>query len=62
MRIFTLAFALENDAFANDRGQVEVVRILNAVAYAYNNGLTNGSVRDINGNLVGSYVVEENGK
>lgn len=59
MRTFTIAFALENDAFM-DSESAEVARILTEIARFYVIGLTSGGVRDINGNLIGAYVVEEN--
>lgn len=55
---FRLEIRTDNDAFVEDRGR-ELGRILGVVAEHVRLGLSDGRVRDINGNTVGEWSVED---
>ena len=58
---FTLSFSTDNDAFYNDEDG-EIARILRALADRVEGGdiaAQHRNVSDINGNIVGTYVLKE---
>lgn len=58
---FTLSFSTDNDAFYNDEDG-EIARILRDLADRVEGGdiaAQHRNVRDINGNVVGTYVLKE---
>lgn len=63
MATFTLEFNLDNAAFQDDDGDFdpydETARILRAVASRVAQTEFKGCVRDINGNRVGAFIIEE---
>lgn len=56
---FTLSFDTDNDAFAQDL-EGEVRNILSGVAHRILSGTFEDSVKDTNGNTVGSYALTNN--
>lgn len=52
---FTLSFDCENAAFSDDAA-LEIARILREIANRVENGTSGGTIRDINGNLIGKYI------
>jgi len=52
--MFTLKFKTDNAAFGDDKS-FEVLRILKDVSHKIEMGQTEGSIRDINGNTIGTF-------
>ena len=63
MAIFKLEIRLDNAAFHDDDGdfspELELIRILNEVTMGLGQGVPHKAVRDVNGNLVGEWRIEE---
>lgn len=57
--MFRLEIATDNDAFTDDNARAEVARILRRLADNVEAGATDGHVRDVNGNRVGTWVLEQ---
>lgn len=57
--MFTLTIETDNGVFTVDGVAAEVSRILAVVAHRVLDGCTSGKLRDINGNVVGSFKFEE---
>lgn len=57
MSDLTLSFDTDSAAFADNAGPAEAARILRNVAARLERGATDGVLRDINGNRVGSWSV-----
>ena len=55
---FSLTFSTDNAAFEDYGRGHEVARILTAVASAAGDGLTHGTVRDVNGGTVGTWSLD----
>ena len=53
--MFKLEFTTDNAAFQDDNFTSEVERILSKVASQVNEGHTEGSILDSNGNLIGHF-------
>lgn len=58
-RKFTLAINCDNAAFEDVGAPFEIARILSEVAEKLDTGSYRGSIRDANGNVVGSYALED---
>jgi len=56
--MFKIEFETDNAAFQDGDGPAEVARILQILAVKVEDGQTSGTVRDINGNTVGSWSYE----
>ena len=56
---FKVEFNCDNAAFDEDSMNSEIARLLTEVADKTVNGWMSGSIRDINGNGVGSFELEE---
>lgn len=55
---FSLEIESSNTAFEDNYGFDELARILREVARLVENGNVRQSVRDVNGNAVGEYIME----
>lgn len=53
--MFKIQFETDNAAFQDDNFTFEVERILKEVTEKVNNGYTEGSILDVNGNVVGEF-------
>lgn len=58
-RKFTLSITCDNAAFDDVGPHLEVARILAEIADQLDHGCYRASIRDVNGNVVGSYVLED---
>ncbi len=56
--VLNLNIETDNATFEEDCKDLEVARILRETAHQIENGSTKGTLRDINGNNVGSYTME----
>ena len=54
---FTLSFDCGNSAFFDDVAP-EVARILREIANQVENGAAHSTIRDINGNIIGNFIVK----
>ncbi len=63
MSMFKMEIRLDNAAFHDDDGDFapgpEIGSILNKVRHLVEHGSTFGAIRDVNGNLVGEWRIEE---
>ena len=57
--MFKLEFKTDNSAFSDGNMEYEIKRILVAIGNRVDCGNTSGSIRDINGNTIGTYELEE---
>lgn len=55
--MFRMTFNTNNDAFSEYCEEM-VARILRDVADSIESGINEGSIRDFNGNTIGSYLLE----
>lgn len=57
--LFKLEVRCDNAAFHDPAPNFELARILARVSHDLDNGIERGGIRDENGNLVGSYSLED---
>lgn len=57
--MFKLEFSTTNAAFCDGNNTTEIERILQKVAKQVANGVTEGKIRDINGNTIGLFTYTE---
>lgn len=62
MPMFKLQFDMSNDAFAGHTHDLEIARILVEVRNQVIAGYREGSIRDVNGNRVGQWAIEDHGE
>lgn len=55
--MFTLNIETSNAAFQDDAAHHEIARILRDLAERFDNGVDSGTVKDTNGNTVGSFAL-----
>ena len=56
--MFSISFDTDNDEFSR-HPEVGIVRILREIAKRIADGETEGSIRDVNGNRIGSFRMED---
>ncbi len=54
MSVFSVAIEMNNDAF--EEGSVELARLLRVIAHRVEEGETDGTVMDLNGNTAGAFA------
>ena len=57
--MFKLKFRMGNSAFDDGNKEYEVARILKEIAEKVENGRTEGSIMDYNGNNIGEWIIED---
>ena len=59
METFNLKFSVENSAFEGNDRPLEIARILRKLAEGFEEGQPDNLVRDINGNRVGQWFMDD---